>query len=505
MADTDMNPIVNAVVPATNAVTGAPDQASHPIPIGQGPSTASAPAIASGSKATDKFGPRKRGNQAPRKDSSTRVGLASILKITGRMPLYNLDNYVPNIYVPSFVAMFYVLHLMDRTMAMTHRFLQGAPLWNSFASQAYIGLLTIVHIFRIERAAGHFVAAHDAFLSVFLNFRSLDTLVIPGPLVPFFEALGTSSPFSDQLDDVFASLGNNTTAHGNRAFQADNIVIERIPNPLFALDQYFRILESVNTASNANDARPVIDVNNFIGYQPDNAFRAVAGIQLNDNVMRTPQMRWPVPITAGVVRSNRENAPLFPFSTQGNVTTGPAVGGVIPSVPTRRYRLASFANNNVLDWAQFLGLTPIGTRPTTPWLGPVSAMMQRYCEFFKDSTTLAQIPVTSVGANQVICTYSPGSNVPAPAATAVLGTYTTPTNLELAVRHVHPTMIAVPLPVQIAAITQTHARGLSSDINTESGPLWNVTPDVQQSSYFDLSVSMDAHVAAHYHVDSRLT
>nr|UBR58449.1 capsid protein [Rhizoctonia solani partitivirus 11] len=504
----DTTPVQPASTVPAKAAQGSLDHASVPVPLGTGPSTASAPAVLTAPKSSAPFHPR--GNSKKEKPTSgqlSRPGLASILKLTGRVPIFNVDNYVDNTFVPSSIALMHTVNLMDRTMVMTHRFLQGAPLWNTYLTKAYVGLLMYIHAFRIERAAGLLIPAHQDVLRTFESYFALDSLMIPGPVVPFFEAMGVSAPYSDQLTDVFARFPNETGASGSNAFLLDFAAgtQQRVPSPMACMDQYYRILESVAaqpTDHNQSELE-VIAENDIPHHVPRHFYRTTANTQNSRWCQTIPEFRFPPPLSYSIVQSNRSFAHLFPRSEQGTVLVHHPDPGADVTRPTSRYRLASFNNTNQLDWYQYLYLRAVGTRPIANWVGPASAIMQRYCEFFKDSVSLDSIPVTSSGAGQVEVAYTAASGISAGNPTQ--GTLSRINSLECTVRHVHPTMIAVPLPMQIASLTQVNASGFAfADATSRTGPLWDVRPYVQQSTAFDMMQAVEAHVAAHYHSDTRI-
>lgn len=136
------------------------------------------------------------------------VGLPPALTLVSNLVFYTNQNYTTSGYISSFLAAYHMLYEMDLRMLTTYRFMQSSPGWHPLISQLYICILYFIHVLRCQREAAMLDIAGLSFLREFETTFDLLNISVPGPHVPFFQAMNYCSGPFERLGDVSPGLNS---------------------------------------------------------------------------------------------------------------------------------------------------------------------------------------------------------------------------------------------------------------------------------------------------------
>jgi hypothetical protein len=132
-------------------------------------------------------------SEAPKKTQTPGVE-QTILKAVADIPLLVRPYPEVSTFVPSAHMMYYVLHVMDTSLISIKHWSSQLPRWNPLPSRAYYGILFYIQTLRCMKAAGILPGDLMRFLNTFEESFPFESLIIAGPLTPFFKALSVCSP-----------------------------------------------------------------------------------------------------------------------------------------------------------------------------------------------------------------------------------------------------------------------------------------------------------------------
>lgn len=490
-------------IPPTAAVTPvAPSGPGVPAPAPQ-PSVFAPTNFGGTSDARNDVAISSRNKKEPRKFSAPQASSISsappLLLGVSNLPFYTNQNLSTNWFIPSALVLYALLSELDSNMASTFRFLQSAPDWIPFVSQAYIGILFYVHIFRVAREADTLTPEQFQFLTWFESIYDFRTLMIPGPLVPVFQALAhTSGPF-EWIGNIAPHIPSTAKAVRKASYSPQNGTVCLLPSIPLIIDQ-IQWFQSSFTITNGNEA---FIADNFYS----NIFSTpAANNSFGSYAMFSPNARFHVPVSTSQYRAFKSQTRAFKFP----------------------YRLTASDANTEMSWPAFFRFTAAGaTSDTYTWFSTMSATMQRYSQFIRGSVPLSAISLTGLGASIPIWTYTPSTNLSAAPTLQAQSEYKDPTGntviqspnhfvpdapstLSCIGNHFDPELEE--LAEQYSAATQVNVSykdvkkpdgtPLVRDDLIRNGEVWSL-PMIRTSPIVDVVPTHGPLIMTHYHSDTR--
>jgi hypothetical protein len=174
--------------------------------------------------------------QAPSQSQAT--GLADMLELAApeatRVPVDMSTSY----FLPSYIALGKAVDACNHIMLTTRKFTESNPQWHPLLTHAYIALCWYTKILAVMAEDGEL---SDDQLGCYLRIRetiNTEGLWIPGPLVPYFEAISLSAGPHGHQGNVCPRLPPTPEA----AAPADHLVLpaptrRHLPHILSLLDQ----------------------------------------------------------------------------------------------------------------------------------------------------------------------------------------------------------------------------------------------------------------------------
>jgi hypothetical protein len=413
-------------------------------------------------------------------------------------------------YVPSFLLFSLVLSEIDRIMMHTYRFYQSAPEWHPAMSQLYYGIIFIVHILRVQRTAQVISLDDNAFLDWFETNFPLSSLPIAGPLKHFLQSITTTQGYSKFYGNVYPIFPNrNWTGAGNAYYMPNNVELHRSFPPIPLL---MDILNDMLTPRANFDSHSVAHWTNFY-----RQYTHVFGVASTQDVFGL----------CGI-----QNIGFLPPTTMPNWHVASHHFGYPP-------RLAAATTAQITTLAEFCRFGTAGTEHSL-WFSRVVQVMQRHAQFMKDSTSIASIDTTGLGACLPIIHLSPNPELSLPAAAAgnqYIATFAavaavaaannnaaTPghaagfavariNNLKITASskfdnlHLLAEQFALLSCVNIdaTALLPTGAGQINfpANANLRAGPIWDL-PDVKSHTEINVLGQISAFLAGVFHSDTRL-
>jgi hypothetical protein len=363
------------------AAIGASTQAPAP--------TVAAPATAPASNLPAPTAPAKK-SYTPRSGFPTTVtgpsGLSQMLSAVSDMTFSaNTALRIPNYVVPNTTLLYQTLGLCDTQMSHTKRFTDANPDWHPFVSQLYLGVLIFYHTLKTQSTGNQISQEQRMFLEFLDNEFNISHTKIPGPLVPFFQALAACSGPNDHYGNVTFGIPSNLNATQANFYLAQNRLNAVLPSIIMILDQFMRLINRFSPvgAAPAQLTHAITDSH----YLDIFGVNAVAGA-VNEVAMKTPNARVEINISYAAM--------------QGFFGTTNLWRSCLPfSVATNQSQYVNGANQNVLAFDQFLGFrgaTNATVNNTYGWFREVGRIMQPYSDFFRDSVSLGAINTSGIGS-----------------------------------------------------------------------------------------------------------
>ncbi|CEK42601.1 coat protein [Black grass cryptic virus 2] len=213
----------------------------------------------------DPVAPKKRGKTHPRSldkqvvENSTPVNdlrrvSASLAPSESRFP-------DPNMFIPNFVILFHNLATMNNKVCTMRPFGESGTVnnWIPQVSNIVFAVLAIVQVLRAQQLAGLLTPSQNRFLKSFIGKHPLETIIIPGPLLPFFRSISSANPGFGNFGDVTPVIPP-FTQNEERLYNIDYIppskehvfqgITMMLPNIPLMMDQLVALVKHVLTLEN---------------------------------------------------------------------------------------------------------------------------------------------------------------------------------------------------------------------------------------------------------------
>lgn len=442
-----------------------------------------------------------RNKKEPRKFATPSAATISsappLLLGVSNLPFYTDQHLETNTFVPSSLVLFAILAELDSNMSNTYRFLQSAPGWIPLISQAYIGIVFIVHTFRIAREANTLSVEQFQFLQWFESVYDFRTLMVPGPLVPVFQSLAyTSGPF-EWIGNISPVISDDVRPVRRNSYSCRNGGRYYLPHIPLIVDQLQWFLDSFNITQD-NEA--------FIN---DNFYSNIFGVPAAANsfgleAMMAPNARFNPAVSTQQYRAFKAQRSSFRFPARLGTTTA----------------------NTYLNWFEYLRFKHIdASQNTYQWFSVISSTMQRYCQFVNGSVPMSAIALTGLGSSSVLFSYSEDTNLLNSPVLKEEDSFTGPNgnnivrsaahfqtsppeSLSTIGRHFDPELEE--LAEQFSAATQVNVKytELSGPepqpvaTSIRYGTVWTL-PTIRESPVIDVLPTHGPLIMTHYHTDTR--
>jgi hypothetical protein len=403
-------------------------------------------------------------------------------QLVAAAPFHTVYERTTSTFVPSFVAAAVVINAMNFHMAYTHRFLQGAPAWIPPLSFVYFGVLFLLQTLRAQREAG--VVSHDELwlLEGFERMYDLRSLLVPGPLVPYFQALAAFSGPMERIGDVCPRIPNLSAA-ANNAFLPVNQMHSVVPDIPFYMDL-------INRVATAGQDYTEASLRHFRTSVMNQNAAANAGTRIHFNA---PGAWTPISWTVQQVNTARLALAQIGFPPALDVT----------------------AAANIVGPAQFMRLYHTDGQ-FYPWFGNVAAVMQRFCQFFEHSVPISAISPSGIAAGLPVWTFQANHEMAnayafvaavqggAPAhytVTPLISTAVTGNHCDETLEEVTEQCSAVAL-VNVDVATHSGHPHPAPNAQLRHGPVWNL-PRVRGSPTVNYALGVAQNITTYYHKDTR--
>lgn len=358
---------------------------------------AAAPQPADNTKRPDKE--RTQRNFAARQiapQSSSSSGVSRMLSAVADLPFSSIRRDTTTYVVPCFVQFFYVLYLMDAQMVHTKRFTDANHDWMPFVSQLYFTVLIHYHVLVCQKIGASISIDQQQFLDwIESNFTNIGNFKIPGPLVPFFQALAANGGPNSDFGNVVFGLPNNVTVSQNSQYLLENRLNANIPSAIVILDQF---MSWIHVVAPMNAVAPAVSLSMTDYFYTHVYNEAIVAGNDREVIMQTPNARQPIPMTMSIVQNFQASVGTWhsalPFNTANANTHSQYTTGINPSA---------------LTFAQYLGLQGVGPNAHRmyDWFTQCSRIMQPYGDFFRDTVSLGAISTVGIGSIYVISSPPP--------------------------------------------------------------------------------------------------
>jgi len=269
-------------------------------------------------------------------------------------------------------------------MVTTHKFTQSNPVWHPLVSQLYISLLIYIHIIRCMVESDTSNIELLQFYDLLYRHLGLESLVVPGPLVPLFAAITLSSSPHEWLGNICPTIPMTTGASAHNGFLLQSRLYMCLPSIPFIIDQLYE-LATLGALTDGQYATWQNRISNIFTSAANNTTEAIY------NVL-TPNARF----HTFVPRTMAEK-----FATY------------MPSLnlPSRLTHTAT-ASQTEMSYLQFFGFEAYDTTGTASnWLTTVGPIMSTYSSFFQGSVSLMSISPIGLGASLPVATFRASTNV----------------------------------------------------------------------------------------------
>jgi hypothetical protein len=291
-----------------------------------------------------------------------------MLELAAAYPMHTQQRRVPNLFVPDAQMLFHVLGLCDQMMLSTDRFIRSAPAWLPIISQLYIAVLWNVMILRVYVNSGY-GAFFSQLLDDLISHLRIDECMIPGPLVPFFQALGAINGPFDWMGDILPALPDFTVLWNDAHFHPNSDYARIIPIPAIILDQLYYFATWAATGANTV-------YGNFLWYR--NVFSQGVGTYNRLNRIG-PQLCGSLFATQAQVDAARTfwNAAFASGFTRINAAQGQTA---------------------LSQYLQLFGFVAQDGTVQLNWFQHTSLVMQKYTQYFNGSVPLKSVSPVGIGA-----------------------------------------------------------------------------------------------------------
>lgn len=352
---------------------GKPEPSGTTLPPTQTSQSGTAPTPAppeAKSSDLDKF----KGTPRPTKDLPS----FAILQIASRVAFVKEIEHETSTFLPSSLRMYHILHELDEILVQNFYFRRAIPSFLPTQSRIYLGILFIMQVFRCMNHVNKIDNAIDQHsFNEFFRSHPLETLPVPGPLIPLLSAICVSKPQDATLPRVSPAFPANLGPNRADALydSAANFVIPNIPM-LFGLHEAITayVTNNPNNTSEQLVSAFGIDGTSTVAVAI-NGFNYPAGF-----VGITADQAW-MSTSAGIGQPFELNEDLLSnFKANRRVVKFPTLPG---NAPIRK--LDSFTR--VASGA---------------WFATLKRNMKIYCSFVRGSGTMQDVSIEGPASGQIL-------------------------------------------------------------------------------------------------------
>lgn len=378
-----------ATTSAAPAPTPAPVGTSGPPAAPQAQAPAPTPAPPAPGAASAAPAPAPHASRAPRKIAvslkASAPGAPHMLSEVRNLAMSTVQQRTNSYFVPHTLVMFQLLATMDQVIQHNYYFQRGQTNWHPFISQLYVTLLFFIHMIRVMAETQELPAHVQSFLTSFQNTIGFDALLVPGPLVPFFNCLTAFSGPEEWYGNVSPTLPNLVT---DQWLRWRNNFFNMIPSALHILDQIRYLIDNDFTVANTTGTGILSSESAFRNHRYfTHIWQNAASVTLHGRtIMHSPNFRTTPRVTLGQAVKLATSWQEIDFPTRNDLT------GYVAAV-------------NDLGIEHFLGIFTFNGE-YRQWLVPVCETMNYYCRFFDQSVSLSSLPLIGLGAGIPIFTPS---------------------------------------------------------------------------------------------------
>jgi hypothetical protein len=332
---------------------------------------------------------RSRAPRQPPTDSSTVSSLPPLLVTVSDQPLYSVQRTTPTYVIPCAITLFHILSQMDFLMASTTKFYQVTPDWIPYVSQLYIAVLFFIQTLRAQELAGSIDPIQLEFLQRMVQRYHAPNLLIPGPLVPFFQAIASSNGPTDQYGNITPGIPNQQTlgVTQNNDYRFANRINLILPNVILIMDQLIRTLQQAPLASpDDNSDRWYTNIFGVAAAAPGPVATPESFLMYSPNARSNPYC--PDSQVRAFHRTGTHWLNLLPTTPGVAAFTSPYTLGA-NATPLNLWQILAFQGPPQV--------AAIANRHYS-WFDKVSSVMQKYCKFFHHSVPMAALSPTGIGA-----------------------------------------------------------------------------------------------------------
>ena len=416
-----------------------------------------------------------------------------IFSTAAAFPQRSLRYPVTSCYYPNAAVLLYLARYMDHIMASTKRWTDNCMGWSPLHTTLYISMLFYFQILRAMESAGMFPPRSE-FATLLNQIRTnyrFDNLWIPGPLVQFFNNLACFWP-------------------------SDNEVYGTVTPTLISICPWSREATRYGLTAPLNDIFPNISA-------LVSRLRNICAVAIRDNMTEE--------LFSTDVNGPSHMASLFgrQLTNDGNdqlISVSPGLNLASPgTLRLWRNAAANLEFNGFPDaldagaddvtprWGSFLCLDEI-----TDWFGPLSALMAKYCQFWRGTDSLESCPPNGSAAGAYKCSTSGDTNLFAPPTWTApqgqhnhnthgnpnqLGHYNLHTSRNFHV-NLRTTIVDIPDSMYYAAATYAYNLMLNDALPNRSGQFWLAVPDVAGHDDVSTLQGVLSSITRDYHCDTRL-
>ncbi|GFP80994.1 capsid protein [Phtheirospermum japonicum] len=381
---------------------------------------------------------------------------------------------------------------MDFTMASTKRWTDNCMGWTPLHSMIYISQLFMIQTLRSMESSGSFPPSSEyatLLNGIRLNFR-LENFWIPGPLVQFFKNLACFWPSATESHGpVTPALPAIPTWDRATKYALSSPFNRYLPN-IAAMISRLRTICTTSDRDGMTEALFVSDVNGP-RYCASLFGQALADGEFDRLHMTSPGIGLSLP---GNLRLWQNASAVLNFSGLPAAYDSD-VDEVLPS------------------WGMYMNLYNV-----VDWFGPVTAMMSKYCQFWKGSVPLSDCAPNCSAAGAVKCEPLAATDMfaqPTWVAQASthnhnshgngnqIGHYTLHSSRTLTIS-ARSTLVDVPDSMYFAAITYCFNCRIEDVQGVRAGQFWAIAPDLIGRQEISTLPGVLTSIVRDYHNETKL-
>lgn len=289
----------------------------------------------------------------------------ALLESVARLNLRSVPRDKVNKFIPDANHLFHTLGICDQLMSSCEQFTSNTFNWIPIVSHIYVSVLWLYQILKVYSDSGYGILYADTlrFLDETLRIKECP---VPGPLVPFFQAISSVSGATEFVGDTTPYVPDFYDLW-SQDFHVRYQYARSIPIPAILLDQLHRFATwPIPDGENLYD--------NFLWY--DNIFEQAAGAHSNlhhlgpqttaslhttEELLINAREFWNDALAHGITRTSAED---IPFDS-----------------PLQLFGFKSQADRTQINWFQ-----------------TITETMQDYCNHFSQTKPLGSISTIGIGS-----------------------------------------------------------------------------------------------------------